>query len=377
MHVLPYDNLTHLAACQEQWDGLSAGIPFRSWAWASTWWRHYGQPQSNRRLCVLAVRDQCGRLAGLAPFCLENRGPMGRVLRLLGSGEVCSDYLGLMCRPGLAEPVSEAIAQWLCRQAGASSADQRWDLLRLEAVDAEDHPTLCLAEALGRAGCWVHRRPGPCCWRVDLPPTWDEYLGSLSKSHRKQVRRADRGLFASGRAVLRTVACRPELGQAMDLLEDLHQRRRGQLGQRGCFASARFGAFHRDVAAALLAQGQLQLHWLELDGRPVAAEYHLSGSGVLYAYQAGVDPEALGHQPGNLITQATLRRAIEQGFRSFDFLRGDEPYKAHWRSRPRPTLEIRAAADRAAARFRQRVWLAGLKVKRFFGGEATPGKPGR
>jgi CelD/BcsL family acetyltransferase involved in cellulose biosynthesis len=369
MHVLRYDNLNDLAAYADQWDTLAQGVPFRTWNWATTWWRHYG-PLRRRRLYVLAVLDEAGHLAGLAPCYSEPSATMGRTLRLLGSGEVCSDYLGLMCRPGLETAACESMAHWLLQQnAGNGSADDRWDSLRLEGVDAEDRPTLLLAEQLAQNGAWVYRRPGACCWRVQLPPTWEQYLRGLSKSHRKQVCRAENRLLALGRAVFHSVASCNELARIMQLLEDLHQRRRRQLGQAGCFASHRFAAFHRDVVGPMLAAGQLQLHWLELDGRPISVEYHLAGNGIVYAYQAGVEPDALQFQPGSLITQACLRRAVEHGFRAFDFLRGDEPYKAHWRAVPRTSLEIRVAANHAGARLRQRMWLAGSQVKRLLCGD--------
>ena len=43
----------------------------------------------------------------------------------------------------------------------------------------------------------------------------------------------------------------------------------------------------------LLAAGLLRLHWLELDGQPVAAEYHLADGGVIYGYQSRRGAERL------------------------------------------------------------------------------------
>ena len=65
-----------------------------------------------------------------------------------------------------------------------------------------------------------------------------------------------------------------------DLLVELHRRRWENLGQRGLFDSPRYAAFHREVAAPMLAKGQLRLHWLTLGGRPAAVEYHFAGGGV-------------------------------------------------------------------------------------------------
>ena len=66
---------------------------------------------------------------------------------------------------------------------------------------------------------------------------------------------------------------------------------------------------------------------------------------------------------GRLSHLATIRRAIERGDAAFDFLRGDEPYKAHLRAVPRGTFEARAIPARRAARLRQ-TGLGGRRERR-------------
>ena len=89
--------------------------------------------------------------------------------------------------------------------------------------------------------------------------------------------------------------------------------------------------------------GLLRLHWLEQAGRVIAAEYHLVGGRTLYVYQGGIDPDFLREEPGRLATIATLHGAIDDGFDGFDFCRGDEPYKAHWRqSLRKPSIAVAA-----------------------------------
>jgi CelD/BcsL family acetyltransferase involved in cellulose biosynthesis len=235
--------------------------------------------------------------------------------------------------------------------------------LELTGVDAQDPVVRRLAESLEARGNTVHRRDGPRFWRIELPTEWEDYLARLSKDHRKQVRRSVRGILATGRVEVRHVERPEDLAHAQDVLIDLHQRRRRSLGEPGSFASTRFTAFHREVMADLLLTRQLYLQWLELDGRPIAAEYGLAGDGVIYAYQSGVEPDALEHSPGRLSHVVMLQRAIEQGYRALDFLRGDEPYKPHWRARPRPSVEIRVVPGRASAQLRHGLWLAGTGMK--------------
>jgi CelD/BcsL family acetyltransferase involved in cellulose biosynthesis len=150
----------------------------------------------------------------------------------------------------------------------------------------------------------------------------------------------------------------------MGILVDLHQRRQLSLGEPGCFASKRFTAFHREVTSLMLVKGQLLFRWLALDGRPAAAEYILSSDGVNYVYQGGIAPELLDLTPGVLLTQIMLRRTIEQGGRAVDFLRGDEPYKRHFRASASPCLTLHLIPDRPLARLRAGLWSAGRKAKR-------------
>ena len=314
-----------------------------------------------RRTVRLAVRDENGRFVGAAPW-FQTTSPTGAtVLASLGGGQVCTDYVGLLATREHETPVTQAVANWLCDPQVSPS----WDWLHLSGVDEHDSGVQRLQRLLANADCQVHQDSTARCWRIHLPDTWEDYLATLSKSHRKQVRRFERRSLDSGRAVLRTAASHREVAQAMDLLADLHQRRRTSLGQPGCFACPQFDGFLRKAAERLFATGQLQLHWLDLEERPVAAEFHLQCDGVTYAYQAGVEPAALDEEPGRLINIATLKKAIQDGQHGFDFLRGDEPYKAHWRAHPRGLVDYRIASPRAAARVRHGAWLAGKAVKQW------------
>jgi CelD/BcsL family acetyltransferase involved in cellulose biosynthesis len=135
-------------------------------------------------------------------------------------------------------------------------------------------------------------------------------------------------------------------------LIDLHQRRRQSLDEPGCFASPPWANFHREVALELLNAGQLRLSILELDGRPVAAEYHLASADATYAYQGGIDPERCEDEPGQLSLILCIERALAQRHQRFELLRGDEPYKPHWRAEPTSTSDVEIVSPRTLSRWR-------------------------
>jgi CelD/BcsL family acetyltransferase involved in cellulose biosynthesis len=366
MQVTRISQYGQLAELQTDWNRLAGDTPFRRWQWLASWWDQYGD---GNELFVLCVRDDAENLLGVAPFWIETSRTRGRILRLLGGGEVCTDYAGVFAKTGSEDAVTKMLADWLVNTATDKkdrSGDRvRWDLMELTGVAEHDETTRQLIEKIGSLGNTVHERPGMNCWRIALPETWQDYLTMLSKSHRKQIRRLENRVLATDRAKLHTAGNRDELRKGMEILVDLHQRRRESLDQPGCFSSVRFSRMLDCVAERLLDQGQLRLHWLTLDGKPVAAEFQLRGGDVRYAYQAGVDPDALDREPGRLINIATIQHAIGEGCRSFDFLRGDEPYKAHFRAEPETTIEYRVVPNRPLSRLRHQVWRAGGQLKRW------------
>jgi CelD/BcsL family acetyltransferase involved in cellulose biosynthesis len=212
-----------------------------------------------------------------------------------------------------------------------------------------------LTRSLEQRGCLVSRFAADAWWALDLPASWDDYLAAISKSHRKQLRRLERDVLESNRVRWHQVRSNDELANAWRVLVDLHQRRRRSLGEPGCFASRAFHDFHREVVERMLVGDRLRMSWLELDGSPAAAEYHLTDGTTTFAYQGGVDPERLAEEPGRLSTILCLRAAIKERHQCIDFMRGDEPYKAHWRAVPHPTFDVRVVPNRRLARLRGRL----------------------
>ncbi|HUY90590.1 MAG TPA: GNAT family N-acetyltransferase [Pirellulales bacterium] len=343
------------------WNELAGDVPFRRYEWLEAWWRHY--ERAGWELFVLAVRDAEGALVALAPWYRHRTLISGRTIAFLGSGEVCSDYLTVLAAPELAELVAVRLADWL-----TCEGRDEWDTIELDGIERQDPVVGGLIQALEARGCLAHRRQRIGAWRLELPGDWKSYTSRLSKSRRGGVRTVEKRYFETGRARVRSAECAAEVERGLAILHDLHQRRRKSLGDSGCFASPRFAGFLAEVARRFHALGRLRLQWIELDGRPVAAEFDLSSSAAVYHYQSGIDPDAMPDKPGWLMQISALKKAIEEGFQAFDFLRGDEPYKSWWRAERRPLFEVRLVAPRVSARLRHGVWAAGVRGKAWLRG---------
>ena len=370
MHIKLVRQFDDLGALSNRWDELAGDCVFRSFTWASTWWKHYGLSSqgSHRELFILLVSEVTPCLSSngfdshslealsdqdvvaILPCYVERTVTRGKVLRFLADGEVASDYLDLLVSPDWAEVAVDALATYLCNHT------ECWDKADFSAINVTDSQVAGLIDALHKKGCYVERTVGPSCWSIKLPDAWDEFLEMQSKSHRKQLRRLQRRILDSNRTRWHLVRQPQQLDKAWDVLVDLHQRRRKSLGEPGCFASQLWSRFHRDLAQQLLLEGRLRLSWLELDGKPVAAEYHFASNRATYAYQGGVDPDLLHEEPGRLSTILTIEHAIGQQHQVFDFLRGNESYKAHWRATPQETVDFLVVPAHWSARWRHQAW---------------------
>ena len=124
LFVKPVSSLIQLQPYREAWNRLAGDNLFQSWAWLSTWWKHYGD--SNRLHVLLVFKNDTAsatesepapeQLIGVLPTYIESRIGKGKVVRLLGDGEVCSDHLDLLAEKSDLNRIATAVAKHLVDQ---------------------------------------------------------------------------------------------------------------------------------------------------------------------------------------------------------------------------------------------------------------------
>jgi CelD/BcsL family acetyltransferase involved in cellulose biosynthesis len=351
---------------KSDWDRVCCGLPFRTFAWHFNWWRHFG---SGRSLLILAVYDskQC---IGIAPFCIERSLSVGRVVQFMGSGEVASDQQSILSVSGRCDEVATALANWFAGQHGAGSADlpnshtavDAGDLLELDGMDAICPTIRAFVDRLEQHRYTVLDRSTVSTWRIALPSSTDAYLAMLSKPCRRKVRTAFKQFEANELAV--SIAdSEAAFENNWTQFTQLHQRRRQSLGEAGCFANETFSCFLYDVARQFHQAGLLDLVCISADNRPIAAEICFRDQSSSFAYQIGIDPDALGHSPGWLVNAASIRRAIGLGLSSFDLCRGDAEYKRHLGADPTTCKKLRIVPPRLRSQVLNTAMTTGAAMK--------------
>ena len=348
-----------LPAWWELLDRAACPQPSRTPLWQRAWWSVFGGA-AGRKLSVVVVESGAD-VIGIVPLSRRWAVRGGvlpvRALELVGSGEpeedeIFSEYIGAIAAAGREEEVAAGFAELCC-----SGEMGPWEELIMPAMSSEDPMVPCLRDALSARGAQVDVRATHECPYVSLPPTWDDYLARLEGQRRYLVRRTLRDLraFTGEEPALHRASSSEEMARAWSTLKELHAER---WGGPGVFGSERFCRFHEAVMPELLRGhgGTLDLLCLTAGGRPIAAAYNLVYRGHVQFYQSGRKMDVpKGVRPGLALQILAIRRAIEAGCKSYDFLAQADQYKQKLSfgesrhlltlSAVAPTLRARASSD--------------------------------
>ena len=344
----PFDSIP-----AETWDALVDGTPwatpFSRHCVQRAWWDGYGATAHDQTLVVV---DEAApeAIVGIVPLMHRHELEPGDVaarttirhqpgceLRPVPASATAvffgasyhADYATVLAAPQDLHAVCEAAVESL-----AAADAVAWDVVDLRRLRAGDPAGDALAKAFEwastKAGWVVTREQEDVCPIVTLAPgiDYEGYLATLDKKERHEIRRKVRRAEAAGEVKLESSASPiDDLGAFVDL----HQKRWGADGlfppTEGGAASRRFfGELFEDCSPS----GIMDLSFLTVGGRRIAAGVTFDDGEAVYYYNAGVEPEARELSPGVVMVACYVQRAIELGRTRLDFLRGDEPYKYAW-----------------------------------------------
>ncbi len=271
--------------------------PFVDRDFLQTWWRHRGEGE------LLLVEDD----DALLPLWRD-----GATVSFLGEEDL-TDYHAPRGAPG------ELVAEF------ASGLD-RHDRLLLDSLPTEAADVV--EEGLAAAGLTVSRTEHEVAAVLDLPATYDDYLGALAKKQRHEVRRKRRRFEeALGEASL---VREPErFGEFVSM-------HRAAPGAKGGFMTPEMEELFADL---LLLPGAV-LDVLVAGGVTVAAAFGFEGDRAYYLYNSAFSPDASSSSPGVVLIDLLVGAAIAAGRRRFDFLKGDETYKFRLGASRRPLWRL-------------------------------------
>lgn len=308
----------------------TVGAPaWLSWEWHFTWWQTVA-PRTVVRLLVLTNRE--GEWSGVLPLREGRWGPCRR----WGGAALDSQRRGLLCR-------SEDGAAARAELARLVRERRDWDWLQVDGLAEED--------ATGLAGHWQSRGLDPQFGErslqryVALSRTGPGFAAQCGLAMLRELERRERKLRQRGRLwleVLRDAA--PAAAAFETCLQIEAQGWKGRAGT-ALLNSAVYTAFYRRLVRQLAASGQLRLMLLRLDAAVLAFQLGALAPGSLAGLKVGYDEAWAPFGPGKIMLLHILRHAQEEGLREYDFLGGDDPFKASWTPLARTLTHLRVFND--------------------------------
>lgn len=299
-----------MSAVPAGWDSAGFGLhpaadlvgPFPRRPFLEAWWRHRGRGDAlilsspTALLAAFRLPDGAVELMGEADLT-DYHSPLGAGAADLVAGLLSSLAPGTLFRfDSLPEEAAAVVAAGAVR-AGVTAAP-----LKRHAVAVV----------------------------LDLPESYEEYLGGLDGKERHEVRRKRRR-FEAAYGAARLVAAGPG---GLPAFATMH---RSAAGAKGGFLTEPMEAFFSDL---LRIEGARLDLLAGADGVPVAAAFGFQDDRAYYLYNSAYEPAAAGASPGVVLVDLLVQQAIAAGLDRFDFLKGDEPYKFRLGGRARPLFVV-------------------------------------
>ncbi|MFP3989203.1 GNAT family N-acetyltransferase [Streptomyces sp. E11-3] len=337
-----------------------AATPFQSHAWLHSWWLSYGR---TGRLRIVLVRDG-DRLVAAAPLMRRLR-PLPTLVPL---GSALSDFSDVLiddASPDLADRAADALTEGLRSLARTAVIDFR-----------EARPDSAVERVYARWRGPRRRLADSLCLELPALPM-DDLVRRLAKPRAQRARAKMRKLDALG--IERRVVPPPEVERSVHRLLELHQLQWQGRKVTTEHLRPRF-AEHLTRSVALMAEtGDAVVTEFRLDDTVVAADLTLRSPQLAGGYLYGAHPR-LREQKADVAT--LLLRSCADQLRAeplpggatpgvLSLLRGNEPYKRHWRphtlvnqrlllarrrTAPQLAALLTAAAARSGAKRALRAW---------------------
>ncbi len=288
--------------------GLKWGSVFVLPPWLEVWWQVF-QPRSELYLAAVS-RDS--KIIGIAPLHLREG-----TAAFVGSADVC-DYMDFIVVPGKEEDFYSALLEELRRR--------QVKRMHLESLRADSSAFVYLTEIARRRGYNVLADEVDVSLSMELPATWEDYLASLTKKQRHEVRRKLRRLREADRVDYRCLPVEPaeaeELtGKFLGLFAQSREKKAG-------FMTEKMESFFRSVARSMAEIGLLRYGILELKASPVAMIMAFDYNQTRYLYNSAFQSRYDSLSIGLLSKVLGIQQSIDAGLKHWDFLKGAEEYKS-------------------------------------------------
>lgn len=307
-------DLAELAGLEGEWNALAdrEANPFARLDWYMAAIRAFHRHQPWQAICL---REK-GDLAAACVIVEERRAPV--------RGHEIAGIRRLGEWGGVPHTSPEALGALLRQFAATGHATV------LGRLPAESLP-IGSFQGCKQGPAWYLWRNAPGAFRLPISGPWDTYFQSLPASRRKQLRRKQRQAEALGEVTFRilTPDAKSFASTFREFLGVEHANPKGDDG-RSLKANPEVLNFFEILGQAYAASGELRYFFLDIAGRPAAAQMALAYKGSLWGLKIGYDQEFAKCSPGLLLDQRVMEHSFAEGYGAYEFLGNADPWERFW-----------------------------------------------
>jgi CelD/BcsL family acetyltransferase involved in cellulose biosynthesis len=306
-------DLSEPDALSDAWEELfrSAGRePSTSFDWTSALLRHFVKP-GDRTFLVRAWRD--GRLIALLPL-LARPGTLFRhkVVTLSPLSEQWGTHSDILIRD-LDDATVDALIDRLFE------LDLRWECFRMPKLPEHNPLLYALERSLLRRRATYDLHDDVPEYYLTLPPSLPRYLESRSAKFRNYHRRVERRLAKRGRVGVVEIADLRDFPAAWEEILRIERASWKQSHRSSIPETPSVQCFLRDAWQGALERGRLDLHFLTIDGSPVAYDLGYLHAGCYSYLKTSYDHAYRYESPATALRVRLIERLIGSGVRTFEF----------------------------------------------------------
>ena len=335
-------SIEEFSTIRDRWNRLLAeslnNNVFLTWEWLYTWWEIYSD---GRTLNILILKNDQGEFIGAAPFCISKEKKYGmrfQFIDMIGSGEVCPEYLDIIVRSEYLKVVQDSLLSYLDKKLKNGTI--------VRCADIKDNSILHgILEILKiKSGIVIKYNIKTNNPYIILPTKIEDYNKRINYKVKSEMRRRENKLSREHGSVLFSEDSE-NISTSFDTFVSLHQMLWKSRGETGVFKNEKFLRFHKCVVERFSKNSWVKIYFVIVNNRHVAALYGYTYGNIFYFYQSGFDPDLKVYGIGKILLYNSICESINKKINEFDFLRGDELYKEEFAEKCRHSNDIIAYGD--------------------------------
>src|SRR3989339_1919431 len=289
--------------------------------WFTSWLAGFG---GGKNLFVLVIRKD-GVIIGFAPLMITHT--RYRNLPASEVGFIQNDYSpssDFIIYENQAEAISAVIDYLL--------ALQNWDVISLRNMPKDSPNYPALVQTLAQKGIIYGTGPGLSSPFIRIQTDWETFMASRTRKFRKAIRNKMNRIKKWGAYEIKTIDTIDDNGSVLEHIFAISKNSWKADYDKDIVSNDNNMRFFTALSKTAARKGWLKIWLLNVDGKPVAYEYHLAYKGRLHALRSDYDRSYRLSSPGSILDMHIVENAFSGHVREYDMCGSSDFYKLNWTS---------------------------------------------